>query len=85
MLRTASAWSQSGRKSRLSAAAKTLAAFCGAFLCGRAALASGVGALSPILAQESSGEGGYAIIEWAIVVVLVGVALFVICRSSRRN
>jgi hypothetical protein len=41
--------------------------------------------VSPILAEESSGEGGFAIIEWAIVVVLVGVALFVICRSSRRN
>jgi hypothetical protein len=41
--------------------------------------------VSPVLAQESSGEGGYAIIEWAIVVVLTGVALFVICRSSRRN
>jgi hypothetical protein len=85
MLRTASAGSQSGQVSRLSAAAKTFAAFCGAFLCDRAALAGGVGALSPILAQESSGEGGYGIIEWAIVVVLVGVALFVICRSSRRN
>jgi hypothetical protein len=84
MLRIASAWSQSWRTSRLSAAAKTLAAFCGAFLCGRTAVAGGVGALSPILAQES-GEGGYGIIEWAIVVVLVGAALFVICRSSRRN
>jgi hypothetical protein len=46
---------------------------------------SAVAGVSPILAQESSGEGGYAIIEWAIVVVFTGVALFVICRSSRRN
>jgi hypothetical protein len=39
----------------------------------------------PLLAQESSGEGGYPILEWAIVVLLIGVALFGICRSSRRN
>ena len=52
---------------------------------GRAALAAGPAGLLPILAQESSGEGGYAILDWAIVVVLVGAALFVICRSSRRN
>ncbi len=59
-----------------------LGGIAGVVLSGRATLAG----VSPILAQESSGEGGgYAIIEWAIVIVLTGVALFVICRSSRRN
>lgn len=58
-----------------------LGALGGVLLSARIAMAG----VSPILAQESSGEGGYAIIEWAIVVVLTGIALFVICRSSRRN
>jgi hypothetical protein len=39
----------------------------------------------PLLAQDATAEGGLPIIEWAIVVVLIGVTLFVICRSSRRN
>ena len=60
---------------------QSLAALGGLVLSSRVAVAG----VSPILAQESSGEGGYAIIEWAIVVVFTGVALFVICRSSRRN
>jgi hypothetical protein len=85
MLRAASVWSQFWRTRHLPAAAKTLVAVCGTILFSRAAVAGGAEVLSPILAQESSGEGGYGIIEWAIVVVLVGVALFVICRSSRRN
>jgi len=85
MLRAASVWPPFWRTSRLSAAVKTLGTFAGAIVSGRAALAGGHAANLPILAQESSGEGGYGIIEWAIVVVLVGVALFAICRSSRRN
>jgi len=70
---------------RLSATGKTLGAFCGAILADHAARADWRATLSPLLAQESAAEGGYAIIEWAIVVVLIGAALFVICRSSRRN
>jgi hypothetical protein len=73
------------RTRRLSAAAKTPAAFCGAILAGHAARADWSAHLTPILAQESAAEGGWPIIEWAIVVVLIGAALFVICRSSRRN
>lgn len=56
-----------------------------AFFAGRAALAAAPGRIAPVLAQESSGEGGYPILEWLIVVVLIGAALFGICRSSRRN
>jgi hypothetical protein len=63
------------------ACAQALGALAGLVLSSRVAVAG----VSPILAEESSGEGGYAIIEWAIVVVLIGAALFVICRSSRRN
>jgi hypothetical protein len=38
----------------------------------------------PLLAQ--SGEvGGYAVLEWLIVVVMFGLALFAVCRTSRRN
>jgi hypothetical protein len=37
-----------------------------------------------LLAQEAAAEG-LPIIEWAIVVVLIGAALFVVCRGSRRN
>jgi hypothetical protein len=73
------------RTRRLSAAAKILGAFCGAIFSGHAAQANWRANLSPLLAQESAAEGGYPIIEWAIVVVLIGAALFVICRSSRRN
>lgn len=62
------------------AGAQFFGALAGLLLFSRAAFAG----FDPILAQES-GEGGYAIIEWAIVVVLTGAALFVICRSSRRN
>jgi hypothetical protein len=64
-----------------SACVRALSALGCVLLAGRVAVAG----VSPILAQDSSGEGGYAIIEWAIVVVLTGAALFVICRSSRRN
>ena len=63
------------------ACVQSLGALGGLVLSSRVAVAG----VSPILAQESSGEGGYAIIEWAIVVVFTGVALFAICRSSRRN
>jgi hypothetical protein len=75
----------SGRIRRLSAFGKTLGAFCGAILADHAARADWRANLSPLLAQESAAEGGYPIIEWAIVVVLIGAAVFVICRSSRRN
>lgn len=74
-----SAWFRSRRFS--AACVGAIGAVGGVLLSARIAVAG----VSPILAQESSGEGGYAIIEWAIVVVLTGVALFVICRSSRRN
>jgi hypothetical protein len=63
------------------ACSQVLGALAGLVLTSRVVLAG----VSPILADESSGEGGYPIIEWAIVVVLIGAALFVICRSSRRN
>jgi hypothetical protein len=82
MLRAAWFRHPRGRARRRRVCASVLGAVAGVLLSGRAALAG----VSPILAQESSSEGGgYAIIEWAIVVVFTGVALFVICRSSRRN
>jgi hypothetical protein len=82
MLRAAWFLSPRGRASRRLTWASAASAVAGVLLSSRAAVAG----VSPILAQESSGEGGgYAIIEWAIVVVFTGVALFAICRSSRRN
>ena len=82
MLRAAWFRPPRGWARRRRACASVLGAVAGVLCSSRAALAG----VSPILAQESSSEGGgYAIIEWAIVVVLTGVALFVICRSSRRN
>jgi hypothetical protein len=48
--------------------------------------------LLPVLAQdqktatEAPAEGGsWPILDWLIIVVLIGGCLFVICRSSRRN
>jgi hypothetical protein len=48
--------------------------------------------VAPVLAQaqtttpaEPAAETSWAILDWAIVVVLIGGALFAICRSSRRN
>jgi len=81
MLKTAGFRSPGWRTSWSSACVRVVSALAGVLLAGRVAVAG----VSPILAQESSGEGGYAIIEWAIVVVFTGAALFVICRSSRRN
>jgi hypothetical protein len=81
MLRAAWFLSPRGRASRRLTWASAASAVAGVLLSSRAAVAG----VSPLLAQESSGEGGYAIIEWAIVVVFTGVALFAICRSSRRN
>ncbi len=50
-------------------------------------------ALLPVLAQaqktaapEPGTEGSsWPILDWLIIVVLIGAALFAICRSSRRN
>ena len=72
-------------RSRLSVAVKLLGGLCAAILACRAALGGASAKLVPLLAQDTSSEGGYPIIEWAIVVVFIGGALFVICRSSRRN
>lgn len=85
MLRAASFLPALKRRGRLATCAKVVGGFCGAVLSHQIVLAEGSSRIVPILAQESSGEGGYPIIEWAIVVALVGAALFVICRSSRRN
>ncbi|HXY35969.1 MAG TPA: hypothetical protein VEI07_17165 [Planctomycetaceae bacterium] len=38
---------------------------------------------APDVAAESGGS--WPVLDWAIVVVLIGVALYAICRSSRRN
>jgi hypothetical protein len=65
--------------------ARALGALCVAVVGCQGALAAGTARIVPLLAQDSSGEGGYPILEWAIVVLLIGVALFGICRSSRRN
>jgi hypothetical protein len=58
----------------------------------RAASRSRSAVLLPVLAQaqktatEAPAEGGsWPILDWLIIVVLVGGCLFVICRSSRRN
>jgi hypothetical protein len=34
---------------------------------------------------EPAAETSWAILDWGIVVVLIGGALFAVCRSSRRN
>jgi hypothetical protein len=59
---------------------------------GQSAQAAGSTKLMTILAQtptttpaEPAAETSWAILDWAIVVVLIGGALFAICRSSRRN
>jgi hypothetical protein len=85
MLRSAFRWLTPWHGTRLRLGARALAALCVAIVGGRGAVAAGTGRIMPLLAQESSGEGGYPILEWAIVVLLIGVALFGICRSSRRN
>jgi hypothetical protein len=85
MLRSAFRWLTPWQGTRLRFGARVLAALCVAVVGGRSAVAAGTGQIMPLLAQESSGEGGYPILEWAIVVLLIGVALFGICRSSRRN
>jgi hypothetical protein len=48
--------------------------------------------LWPVLAQakttptsEPAAETTWPILDWLIVIALVGAALYVICRSSRRN
>ena len=58
----------------------------------RATSRSCAAALLPVLAQaqktatEAPAEGGsWPILDWLIIVVLIGGCLFVICRSSRRN
>jgi hypothetical protein len=60
----------------------------------RAAHAGYCAVILPILAQAQktaapeapAAEGGsWQVVDWLIVVVLVGGALFAICRSSRRN
>ncbi len=35
--------------------------------------------------EEVPAEGGVSVLDWGIVVVLIAVAIFVVCRSSRRN
>lgn len=58
----------------------------GLLLCANAAPADWHPALTPLLAQETTVEGsGYPVLDWLIVVVLIGAALFVVCRTSRRN
>jgi hypothetical protein len=59
---------------------------------GQSAQAVGSTMLSPLLAQaptttpaEPAAETSWAVLDWGIVVVLIGGALFAICRSSRRN
>ena len=60
----------------------------------RAAYASCSAFILPVLAQapktttaaDTPAEGGsWPILDWLIITVLIGGALFVICRSSRRN
>jgi hypothetical protein len=59
---------------------------------GHSAQAAWSANLVPVLAQaqttapaEPAAETSWAILDWAIVVVLIGGILFAICRSSRRN
>ncbi len=85
MLKSAFRWLALWQGTRLGMGARVLGALCVAVVGGRGAVAAGTARIVPLLAQDSSGEGGYPILEWAIVVVLIGVALFGICRSSRRN
>ena len=76
------------RARRLLTAGGTLIAFCGAIgLCRPPAVwaADLTRRLTPLIAQETASEGGYAIVEWAIVVLFTAAALFAICRSSRRT
>jgi hypothetical protein len=85
MLRTAFRWLVPWQGTHLGMGPGVLGALCVAVIGGRGAVAAGTARIVPLLAQDSSGEGGYPILEWAIVVLLIGVALFGICRSSRRN
>jgi hypothetical protein len=73
MLRSASFLRALSCRDRLATCYKVFVAFCGVLLSQRIALAEGRAGIVPLLAQESSGEGGYPI------------SVFVICRSSRRN
>jgi hypothetical protein len=34
---------------------------------------------------ESASETSYPVVDWLIVVVLIGLAVFVVCRTSRRT
>ena len=85
MLRFAFRWVTRWQGPRLEIGTKVLGALCVAVVGAQGAVAAGTARIVPLLAQDSSGEGGYPILEWAIVVLLIGVALFGICRSSRRN
>jgi hypothetical protein len=88
-LRTATGWRFVSTACNLA-----LAAFSGSLLAARAFAADTTTRLVPVLAQatntaaEPAAEGGggtWPILDWLIVVALIGGALFAICRSSRRN
>jgi hypothetical protein len=46
------------------------------------AFAAGKKAAAP---AESAPEVSYPVVDWLIVVVLIGLAVFVVCRTSRRT
>jgi hypothetical protein len=48
-------------------------------------LAAPRGAPAPQPDDTAADSTGPGVIDWALVVVLVGAAIFAICRSSRRN
>jgi hypothetical protein len=85
-----------GRRLASAAGRLALAALGWSLLTARTFAEGATTQLVPILAQATkttaadpaadAGSGGsWLVLDWLIVVVLIGAALFAICRSSRRN
>jgi hypothetical protein len=84
-----------GRRLVSTAGHLAVAACAWSLLAARTFAADATTQLVPVLAQatktapdpaaDAGSGGGWFVLDWLIVVVLVGGALFAICRSSRRN
>jgi hypothetical protein len=49
------------------------------------AVAFAAGKTAPPPAETTPSEPGFPVLDWLIVVVMVGLAVFVVCRTSRRT
>lgn len=72
-----------GRQFRRVAIRTALLAVCTTLSAISSALAADAGGSGGV--TTAAGDGGFSIIDWAIVVVMIGAALFAVCRTSRRN